>query len=277
MKSSYQNRLSEIRQLRAEIEILTGDDKVKAEELKMIYRMQKDRDKAEEYLHNAAIRMNHPELPFTTQGFTPMLNPQTREVPPCRGSVLKRLFKMLKLAVVLLMLFISAQSFSQDVIILPVDTASMTYIKIQRPVILPYSSAIGVTTMPGTTGAGIRLDQTIKKIRIYESLSYNNYYLPCGGSIKNNLRFSLGYVHPVHYWGDGVYSSISIGAVAMFYGERNLQDYPINERVFRAISFEVGAGAYLGRYYLGIRSDLIKWDHVIDFCYSFNKPRRYEK
>lgn len=172
-----------------------------------------------------------------------------------------------------MLLFINLTSFSQDdelIFNLPVDETPLTFIKIQRPVILQYRSAIGITTMPGTTGAGIRLDHTIKETRIYESFSYNNYCLPCNSYIKNNLRFSLGYVHPVHDWGNGSYTSVSIGAVAMFYGEKYLQDYPVDRHAFNTLSFEVGAGAYLGRVYLGIRSDLIKWDHIIDLCYSFN-------
>lgn len=44
--TSYQARLTEIRELQNEIDILTGDDFLKAEELKAIYRMRREQQRA---------------------------------------------------------------------------------------------------------------------------------------------------------------------------------------------------------------------------------------
>jgi hypothetical protein len=119
---------------------------------------------------------------------------------------------------------------------------------------------------PVDLGVGVRYDHYFKDNGLYIAGSYGNYKLSYG-YIHDHYKVSFGALLRTPALDEATY--LSIGVCLHKYGEYQLpQDYDLT-KIFSPFSYEVGAGAYVGRVIVGFRIDLYKWDSSIDIGFKF--------
>jgi len=123
-----------------------------------------------------------------------------------------------------------------------------------------------LTLSPVDMGVGMRYDRHISDFGVYVSGIYGNYHL-YHGYIRDHWKISSGLTLTLPERGYDTY--FSIGICAHKYGDTFLPlEYNLR-RVLSPLSFEVGAGAVMGRIVAGFRIDPYKWDSAIDIGFKF--------
>lgn len=105
---------------------------------------------------------------------------------------------------------------------------------------------------------------------IYISGSRGTYKLPDSGYLEDNYKFSAGYVKKVDIDRfKKICNLYSIGLVYHLYGEAHYKTLELSPSELFPISFEVGAGAGIGRFSGVFRFDPLKWEASIVCGISF--------
>jgi hypothetical protein len=123
------------------------------------------------------------------------------------------------------------------------------------------SQTIFTSFQPDDKGIGIgyRTD------KLYVSLSHGEYDLPIGYLEHSKLAF--GGVFCPDYSIHSGQSFVTIGLVLHSYNKQSPQEF--KRIVTYPLSIELGAGAYLERFSLAFRFDLIKNESSIDIGFKF--------
>lgn len=130
-------------------------------------------------------------------------------------------------------------------------------------------NVIYVTLQPVDLGIGLRYDRHFSDVGIYATLTRGNYRLR-DSYINNHIRVSAGSLIVFNKNTPANKESIvSCGIVYHHYGERCYDPKIINEKIFRPISIELGVGANVNRFNVGIRIDILKAEGNADFGVSF--------
>lgn len=130
-----------------------------------------------------------------------------------------------------------------------------------------YSNTVSFIVSPIEQN-GIGLGYSYKCI--YISGSRGTYKLPDSGYLEDNYKFSAGYVKKVDIDRfKKICNLYSIGLVYHLYGEAHYKTLELSPSELFPISFEVGAGAGIGRFSGVFRFDPLKWEASIVCGISF--------
>jgi hypothetical protein len=127
-------------------------------------------------------------------------------------------------------------------------------------------NSLALSLSPVDMGIGMRYDRYFGDVGAYLAGSYGNYSF-WGGHIRDHWKASSGVTLKVT---NQTYESyFSIGLCLHKYGEAVMREEYDTKRVLSPLSYEIGAGACLGRFFAGVRIDLYKWDSAIDIGFKF--------
>jgi len=141
--------------------------------------------------------------------------------------------------------------------------------RLYKPV--KYNHAISFTYQKEDNGVGLRYDHISNNLNgAYGSLSWGNYVLDNGSSIKNHVKLGIGAVMYFHNADNLDFVNIfSLGISGHYYGKKEIQYIDIPAKVYLPISAEFGVGCHIKRIMFGFRFDPFKWEGGLDAGFIF--------
>lgn len=128
---------------------------------------------------------------------------------------------------------------------------------------------IYVTLQPTDLGVGLRYDRKISDGGVYATVTRGNYAL---GDIfiRNHIRSSAGIMIGINNTNEPDKGTFFTAGISYHqYGQVHDDMNIIQDRFYRPVSFELGAGAHIFNFNAGIRMDVLKWEGNVDFGVSF--------
>lgn len=130
-----------------------------------------------------------------------------------------------------------------------------------------YNNTVSLIVSP-TELNGIGLGYSYKCI--YISAARGTYNLPDNGYLDDHYKLSAGYVKQINVDRLSKFCNLySVGLIYHLYGTAHYKTLELNPAELFPVSFEVGAGAGIGRFLGMFRFDPLKWEASLSFGISF--------
>jgi len=128
--------------------------------------------------------------------------------------------------------------------------------------------AIYVSFQPADLGFGLRGDYKI----FYGSLSYGNGGIYRKYDLEHHVKMTAGVMILLKpYNGFEFFPTAGINYHILSHAE--IDGLIVNPKIFNPLSFELGLTVYMGRFALGMRTDILRWEPCVDLGYKFKAGR----
>jgi hypothetical protein len=134
-----------------------------------------------------------------------------------------------------------------------------------------FNNSISLIVSPAEeSGIGLKYSFHKKNFGSYLAISRGSYKLPDTGYLEDHIKLSGGYSRLVTLSRmSGTFNLYSIGLSYHLYGQTFYKTMQMSKSELFPVSFEIGAGAGIGRLSGMFRFDPLKWECSIDFGISF--------
>jgi hypothetical protein len=125
--------------------------------------------------------------------------------------------------------------------------------------------AVYISFQPADLGFGLRGDYKI----FYGSLSYGNGGIYRNYDLDHHVKITAGVMIPLKPDASGFefYPSVGINYHTLNHAE--IGGLTVDPKIFNPLSFELGLTVYMGRFALGMRTDILRWEPCVDLGFKF--------
>lgn len=134
-----------------------------------------------------------------------------------------------------------------------------------------YFPALYISFQPADFGVGIRVDYRVKRLGLYNSISYGNWGIYKKYDVRHHTKFTIGVLIPIRDYHTWKYN-FTAGINYHLLGSAIMDNIPVDPKIFNPWSFELGLSVYTTRRFaLGVRTDILRWEPCVDLHYKFGR------
>ena len=130
------------------------------------------------------------------------------------------------------------------------------------------AQTIYVSHQPVDFGLGVRGDYHINGMGLYSSVSYGNWGIYKEYDIKHHVKLTTGVLVPLPEYNGGTFD---ITAGLNYHLLQSSEHPSLNPKIFTPWSFELGLTSKLGRFAIGVRTDVLRWEPCVDVGFNFGR------